>query len=181
MLCSKKSAGKRFCWCSSLSNRDSWSARMPASTSAPIRPKLCPGDVASQTSALVGKPGVTMPTRWILPADSRSYGTSGIAQPTRSIMAAPKTIEIRPARTRLLPIGTGIHDKLSVYSMQLSAVKRRAPCYGAPSTRRAASRTRRRQAAGDVDRQAGDEIGVARVEDADHLSLVGRLGDEPQG
>src|SRR4051812_17106740 len=35
-------------------------------------------------------------------------------------------------------------------------------------------------AAGDVDREAGDEVGVGRGEEADHSRLVGRLGDAAQ-
>jgi hypothetical protein len=34
--------------------------------------------------------------------------------------------------------------------------------------------------AGHIDRHAGDEIGVARCQEADHLGLVRRLGDAPQ-
>ena len=35
-------------------------------------------------------------------------------------------------------------------------------------------------AAGHVDCHAGDEIGVARCQKADHLGLIGRFGDAPQ-
>src|SRR5689334_15422075 len=47
------------------------------------------------------------------------------------------------------------------------------------------SRTPRRggtlDAAGDVDREPRDEIGVGRGEEADDVRLVGRLGDAPEG